>query len=123
MNIKLQNLKPGRVLTVSGQHIDVELQDKGQAIVTMTLTIGDGTHFHYPTGSGSVSLQSTQLAAGDHDAVIRITALKMKNFGRSYDSKVKVDGVTVATTKGVLADNAQEESDFKLFVVRVPNPN
>jgi hypothetical protein len=123
MKIKLQNLKPGRVLNVAGQQVDVALEDNGQAIVTMTLTIGDGTHFHYPSGAGTGTPQSTTLAPGDHDAVIRISALKMERFGRTYDSTVSVGGTVIARAKGALAQDQEEETDFKFFVVRVPASN
>lgn len=119
MKIALKNLGPGRVLDVTGPRVDVTMQDDGQAIVTMTLTIGDGTHFHYPDGSATGTAQSTTLAPGDHDAVLRITALKMERFGRSYDSQVNIAGTLIATTKGIIADNKQDESDLKFFVVRV----
>lgn len=119
MKITLQNLAPGRVLEVNGPSVDVALQDDGQAIVTMTLTIGDGTHFHYPDGSAKGGAQSTTLAPGDHDAVVRISALKMEKFGRTYDSKVTVGGVLIATAVGAIATAKQDETDIKFFVVRV----
>src|SRR5688500_11242959 len=120
MKIKLQNLKPGRVLNVAGPQVDVVLRDDGQAIVTMTLSIGDGTHFHYPSGAGTGTAQSTTLAPGDHDAVIRISALKMERFGRTYDSQVKINGKLIASADGVLEEGQPEESDFKFLVIRVP---
>ena len=119
MKITLKNLAPGRVLELTGPRVDVLLQDDGQAIVTMTLTIGDGTHFHYPDGGAIGSAQSTTLAPGDHDAVLRISALKMERFGRTYDSRVSVGGIEIATAAGTIADGKQDETALKFFVVRV----
>lgn len=123
MKIKLQKLKPGRLLKIAGQRVDVVLQDDGQSIVTMTLSIGDGTHFHYPSGAGTGAAQSTTLAPGDHDAVIRISAMKMERFGRTYFSQVKINGNLIASADGVLDEEQTEDSDFRFFVIRVPAVN
>ena len=63
MEIKLQNLDDDRVLQVGGPRVEVVLDDAGQANVTITLSIDDGTHFHFP---GDPWPQSTLLPPGDY---------------------------------------------------------
>jgi hypothetical protein len=119
MDIKLKNLDEQRVLAVKGLQVSVLMQDDGQALVTMSLTIADGTHFHYPDDQVRGVAGATRLAPGLHHCALRIAALNLPPFGRTYKSKVSIDGVVVATAQGTLAPDVQDDSAVRLFSLQV----
>lgn len=120
MEIKLKNLDPVKgTLSVKGPQVEFGLSDAGTANVTISLSLSDGTHFFYPDGSGKAILKSTTLPPGHYECVLVINAFDLDVFGRSYRSKVTVDGTTVATTHGTIAAGQKREDDFQFFGLEV----
>jgi hypothetical protein len=118
MDIKLQHVDADRVLQVKGPRVEVVLADAGQANVAMTLSVEDGTHFHYPLPGMPDAAQATLLRPGSYTCVLQITAIDL-NFGRSYKCKVTVGNTVVATAKGTIPAGENVDQDFTLFVLEV----
>lgn len=119
MQIKLENLDAEDRLSIQGPQVDVVLDDEGQANVALHLSISDGTHFHFPDGSGRALPRSTVLPPGDYSCVLLIAAFNHGSFGATYSSVVKVAGVIVARAKGRVPAGEEFDNDLQTFVLRV----
>ena len=119
MEIKLKNLDADGVLAIKGPQVAVVLNDSGSANVTISFSISDGTHFHFPDGSPLKTAKTTVLPPGEFDCVVLIAAFNHGTFGPSYNSTVSVGGTVVATAKGSVADSDEFDSDVQTFVLRV----
>ncbi len=118
MKIRLHNV-PGGVFSATGPQLALELDDAGQANVTIHVALSDGTHFHFPDGSGLGSPRSTVLPPGDYTCVVLVAAFGHGAFGRSYKSSVKIAGRKAASATGTLPDGIDAESDIQAFILRV----
>lgn len=120
MDIELKNLDPVKgTITVKGPQVDFALTDGGTANVTISLHLSDGTHFFYPDGSGKKLLASTTLPPGRYECALVINAFDLGVFGRTFKSKVSVDGTLVASATGSIPDGKSRDGDFQLFGIDV----
>lgn len=120
MEIKLKNLDPVKAtLSVKGPQVEFLISDAGSANVTISLSLSDGTHFFYPDGTGKALAASTTLPPGRYDCVLVINAFDLDVFGRSYRSKVAINGTTVASTNGSIPDGEKRDGDFQFFALLV----
>lgn len=116
MEIKLKNLDPVKgTISVKGPQVGFGLSDAGSANVTISLSLSDGTHFFYPDGTGKALAASTTLPPGTYECVLVINAFDLEVFGRTYRSKVTVNGTTVASTNGSIPDGENRDGDFQFF--------
>ncbi len=119
MDLKLNKTTvKGGVCTVTGPQVLFTLGDAGQANVMINVALSDGTHFHFPDGSGAQTSRTTVLPPGDYDCAILCAAFSHGAFGTSYKSSVVVGGKKVATADGDVAD-ADVEDDLETFTLRV----
>lgn len=116
MQITLKNLHPATgTVTVKGPQVDFGFSDAGSANVTISLSLSDGTHFFYPDGSGKAMTKSTTLPPGHYECVLIVNSFDLSVFGRTYNSKLSIDGTVVAATRGTIPAGQQRDEDFQLF--------
>lgn len=119
MKIQLHNIDPAGVATVVGPHVNVILSDSGQAHVSLTLAISDGTNFSFPDTAGRHWPQTTMLPPGDHACTVVVAALGHGGFGRSYDCGVVIGDRLVATAEGAIPTEADSDLGLGSFILRV----
>lgn len=119
MDIKFEDVNQNRTLETKGPQVEFLLEDKGQANVAMMLSLDDGTHFQYPTGSGKSAAQSTTLAPRVYLGALTIVAMQLDTFGRSFRSKVSIGGKVLATASGEVPAGAKTDQTTQIFQLRV----
>jgi hypothetical protein len=119
MELKLTKNVVKGVCTVSGPQVLFVLGDTGQANVLINVAVSDGTHIHFPDGSGVQTSRTTVLPPGDYDCAIMVAAFSHGAFGSSYNTSVSIGGKKVATASGDVASGEEEEDDIQSFVLRV----
>lgn len=119
MNLKLGKSVVKGVCTVSGPQVLFVLGDAGQANVMIHVALSDGTHIHFPDGSGTQTSRATVLPPGDYDCVVMVAAFTHGAFGSTYDTTVSVAGKKVATASGEVPSDVESEDDMQSFVLRV----
>ena len=119
MDLKLTNEVVNGVYAVSGPQVLFVLGDTGQANVMINVTLSDGTHIHFPDGSGTQTSRTSVLPPGDYDCAILVAAFSHGAFGTSYNASVSIGGKKVASAVGNVADGADEEDDIQSFTLRV----
>jgi hypothetical protein len=119
MELKLTKNVVKGVYPVAGPQVLFVLGDAGQANVLVNVAVSDGTHIHFPDGSGTQTSRATVLPPGDYDCAIMVAAFSHGAFGSSYDTSVSIGGKKVAAAAGSVADGVDEEDDIQSFVLRV----
>jgi hypothetical protein len=119
MELKLTKNVVKGVYEVSGPQVLFVLSDAGQANVMVNVALSDGTHFHFPDGSGAQTSRTTVLPPGNYDCAIMVAAFSHGAFGSSYNTTVSVGGKKVATAAGEVASDDEQENDIQSFVLRV----
>ncbi len=119
MQLKFSKNVVKGVCTVSGPQVAVVLSDTGQANVMINLALSDGTHFHFPDGSGTQASQSTVLPPGDYDCAIMVAAFGHGAFGSTFNAQVSIGGKKVASAVGSLPAGVDSEDDIQSFLLRV----
>ena len=119
MNLKLTKSVVKGVCIVAGPQVPFVLGDTGQANVMINVALSDGTHFHFPDGSGTQTSGATVLPPGDYDCAVMVAAFSHGAFGSSYNSSLTVGGKKVATAAGTLPAGVDSEDDIQSFVLRV----
>jgi hypothetical protein len=119
MQLKLSKNVVKGVCTVKGPQVPFVLADDGQANVMINVALSDGTHFHFPDGSGVQTSRTTVLPPGDYDCAIMVAVFGHGAFGKTYDSHVAVGGKKVASAAGELPANVDAEDDIQSFTLRV----
>ena len=119
MELKLTKNVVKGVCTVSGPQVLFVLGDTGQANVLINVALSDGTHIHFPDGSGVQTSRATVLPAGDYDCAVNVVAFSHGAFGSSFDASVSIGGKKIATAVGEVGEDAEQENDIQSFVLRV----
>ena len=119
MDLKLSKNVVKGVCTVTGPQVLFTLADAGQANVMINVALSDGTHFHFPDGSGAQTSRATVLPPGDYDCAVFVAAFSHGAFGKSYRASVSVSGKKVASADGDVAEAEDEEDDIESFTLRV----
>lgn len=119
MDLKLTKSVVKGVCKVAGPQVEFVLSDAGQANVLIHVALSDGTHLHFPDGSGARTVSSTVLPPGDYDCAVMVAAFSHGAFGTSYDSRVAIGGKAVAVAQGDVATGSSVEDDIESFVLRV----
>src|SRR5262245_2155818 len=119
MEIKLTKSVVKGVCTVDGPQVPFVLGDSGQANVLINVALSDGTHIHFPDGSGVQTSRTTVLPPGDYDCSINIVAFSHGAFGSSFNASVSVGDKKVATAVGEVATDTEQEDNIKSFLLRV----
>ena len=119
MELKLTKSVVKGVCTVSGPQVPFVLGDSGQANVLINVALSDGTHIHFPDGTGVQTSRTTVLPPGDYDCAINVVAFSHGAFGSSFNTSISIGGKKVATAVGDVAPDAEEEDDIQSFVLRV----
>ena len=107
------------VCSITGPQVEFVLGDGGQANVMIHLVLSDGTHVHFPDGSGATTTSSTVLPPGDYSCTVMVAAFSHGAFGKTYASSISIGGKKVAAANGQLDDDTEEEDDSQSFVLRV----
>ncbi|GAB4114135.1 MAG: hypothetical protein Fur0014_16820 [Rubrivivax sp.] len=119
MQIKLVDVNKNLALETKGPQVEFVLEDQGQALVTMMLSLDDGTVITYPGGGGKSAPQSTPLAPRVYLGVLTVTAASLETFGRSYRSKVRVGGKVLAEASGTIPADQPSDQATVVFQLRV----
>ncbi len=119
MKINLHNMGATQVFKTKGPSVDFGFTDEGQANVSISLRLSDGTVFHYPTGMGKSQTESSLLPAGDYRCVVTISAVDLGTFGNTYNSTLTIGGKKAVSATGSIPSGQDVDQDFELFVLRV----
>ena len=119
MELQLTKSVVKGVCSITGPQVPFLLADTGQANVMIHVVLSDGTHVHFPDGSGTTTTSSTVLPPGDYACTVMVAAFSHGAFGSSYSSSISIGGKKVATAQGDLADDVEEEDDNQSFILRV----
>lgn len=119
MQLKFSKSVVKGICSITGPQVAVVLADTGQANVMINVALSDGTHFHFPDGSGAQASLATVLPPGDYDCAIMVAAFGHGAFGSTYNATVSFGGKKVASAAGSLAAGVDSEDTIDSFLLRV----
>jgi hypothetical protein len=119
MDLKLTKNVVKGICSIKGPQVPYVLGDAGQANVMIHVALSDGTHMHFPDGSGAQATGSTVLPPGDYACTVMVAAFTHGAFGSTYLSSISIGGKKVASAEGEVPDGVEEEDDNQSFVLRV----
>lgn len=118
MDIQLENVDAAHLMVVSGKDVTLEIDDRGQASVRVFITLDETTHVNHPTVPGRPTRLPLSLTKGLHFGSLTVIAIDT-GAGRTYDTEIKVNGLTLATARGTLPAGAAKEAQLELFQLEV----